>query len=185
MPRRKGKAPKASTAQATAARKAKRVRTQRERNEFEQWQDGLTARERHVEEVAQRMRAGRWVTGFSHRERAQAWGLAPGTVEHIAAEASRQIRRDLRLDDDSRLELRARICQTIESIQVRAIAEGTPNGLRTALQAVELLGRYWGVEPPKALVVQPKGEFDGMSDEEVEAVARGEGAEDGERPEIH
>jgi hypothetical protein len=38
------------------------------------------------------MAAGEWETGRTGRELAEAWGLNPGTLDHIASEASRRVK---------------------------------------------------------------------------------------------
>lgn len=154
-------------------------------NEFEAWQAKLTPREQRVEEVALMMAQGQWMVGASHQQLAKRWGIAPGTVEHIASEANRVLRRNFRTDDEGRLDATALVLQTFEVIRVRAMISGTPSGLRVALEATEALGRYLGLEPPKRIAMTTRNEFADMTDEEVEALALGKAADNAAPPGVH
>lgn len=149
-------------------------------SEYETWEAKLTDRERRVEEVRALMATGQWMAGVSHNHMAKQWGLSPGTVEHIAAEANRLLRFTFRQDDDGRKDAIASILHTFETIRVRGLMSKTPPGLRVALDATEALGRYLGLEPPKKLAIGDADEFqeriDAMSDGELEDFASGRGA---------
>ncbi len=169
MPRRK----KARARRAAPKATAPKVTVPTTPNEFETWQATLSPREQRVEEVALMMAQGQWMVGASHQRLAKKWGIAPGTVEHIASEANRVLRRNFRSDDEGRLDATALVLQTFEVIRVRAMIAGSPSGLRVALEATEALGRYLGIEPPKRIAMTTKNEFADMTDEEVEALALG------------
>lgn len=142
--------------------------------EFEQWQGTLTPRERRVDEIVQLMAAGRWAAGASHRLLAEQWGVHPGTVEHMAAEANRQIRLTFRHDRDpeARKDAVAMALQTFEAIKIRGLLDGTPAGLRVALEAAKTFGFYMGIEPAKNVRVRGDGdELDKLTDEQLEEVA--------------
>lgn len=113
----------------------------------------LTETERRVEEIVFRMQSGAWLTGVSERALAKEWKVSPITVRHVAAEASRVIRRLLRDDPEAQLEARAQIVQTFEVIRAKAMAKGDPASLRVALDATRALGFYQGIEPAKKLEV--------------------------------
>lgn len=123
------------------------------------------------------MAQGQWMSGVSHRQLAEKWGMSPGTVEHIANEANRLLRHTFRVDKAGRDDAIALIRQTFEVIRVRGMLSGTPAGLRVALDATESLGRYLGLEPAKKIAVGDADEFeerlDEMSDEELEELANG------------
>lgn len=140
--------------------------------EFEQWQATLTPREKRIDEIVGMMSQGNWFAGASHRRLAQQWGIHPGTVEHLAAEANRLLRFVFRTDDDGRKDLLARTLQNFEVIRVRAMVSGTPAALRVALEANESLGRYLGIEPPKRVQVSQADELANLTDEELDEIAR-------------
>lgn len=146
---------------------------------FEGWKSDLTPRELRVDEIVQMMAQGQWMAGVSHRQLAEKWGVTPGTVEHIACEANRQLRTVFRRDEESLKDLRAMVLQTFEVIRVRGLLARSPGGLRVALEANEALGRYLGIEPPKKLSIREGGEFDNMTDAELRAIVAGGG--DGDR----
>ncbi len=175
-PRTRAKRKAPAKAVASARQGSARIGPPTPPNEFEAWQAKLTPREQRVEEVALMMAQGQWMVGASHQQLAKRWGIAPGTVEHIASEANRVLRRNFRSDDEGRLDATALVLQTFEVIRVRAMISGTPSGLRVALEATEALGRYLGLEPPKRIAMTTKNEFADMTDEEVEALALGKEA---------
>jgi hypothetical protein len=136
----------------------------------------LTETERRVEEIVFRMQSGAWLTGVSERALAKEWRVSPITVRHVAAEASRVIRRLLRDDPEAQLEARAQIVQTFEVIRAKAMAKGDPASLRVALDATRALGFYQGVEPAKKLEVARADSFmDGWTPQEKLAFANGQG----------
>jgi hypothetical protein len=141
--------------------------------EFETWHATLTLREQRIDEVRMMMAQGQWMTGASHRRLAEKWGVTPGTVEHIALEANRLLRFGFRTDKAGRDDALALIRHTFEVIRVRALINGTPQGLGVALNATEALARYLGLEPPKRVQVEDHDEFEGKSDEELERIALG------------
>jgi hypothetical protein len=142
-------------------------------NEFEQWQATLTPREQRIDEIVGMMSQGQWFAGASHRALAQRWGIHPGTVEHLAAEANRLLRFVFRNDDDSQKDLRARTLQNFEVIRVKALVAGTPSALRVSLDANEMLARYLGFEPPKRVQVSKDDELGNLTDEQLDQVASG------------
>jgi hypothetical protein len=76
-----------------------------------------TETEQRVDRIMDMMTTGTWVPGRSHRALAAEWSLTITTVERLAAEASRILRRVSRGDED---EIRTRMCAGIEAIRVRA-----------------------------------------------------------------
>jgi hypothetical protein len=142
-------------------------------NEFEQWQAARTPREKRVDEVVELMAAGQWRAGHSHRALAARWGVVPGTVEHIAAEANRLLRHAFRAEPEARAEILAQCLLTFDSIRQRMLANGTPSAMRVALEATEAFGRYMGVEPPKNVKLSTSDEFENLTDEQLEQVATG------------
>lgn len=155
-------------------RPKKRAAPEAPPTEFDEWQASLTPRERRVDEVIQLMNGGAWYGASTHRALAKRWGVHPGTVEHIAAEANRTIRLQFRYDKDpeARRDALARTIRTFEMIHMRAMSSDTVGGLRVALEAQELFGRYVGIEPPKTMRMQQLDEFDGLSPEELEIVTK-------------
>ncbi len=155
-----------------AKKRARRPKAPAAPNEFEQWQAELTPREKRIDEIVGMMSQGAWFAGASHRQLAKQWGIHPGTVEHLAAEANRLLRFVFREDDESRKDLRARTLQNFEVIRVRAMMGGTPAALRVSLEANESLARYLGFEPPKVVRVSQEDELGKLTDDELDEVAR-------------
>jgi hypothetical protein len=144
-------------------------------SEFEAWQAQLTARERHVAEVVELMTRGAWIAGASHQAAAKRWQVTPGTVEHVAAEASRQIKLLVRLDPEGRAEVLAQGLITFQVIRDRALRARSVAGLRVGLEANERYLRYYGLEPPKNVRVSEadRDGLDGLTEAELAEVAEG------------
>lgn len=141
------------------------------------WQ-GLSDKERRIEEIAAKMQSGAWLSGVSDRSLAKDWDCDPNTVRKYAAEASRLIRRTLRQDPEAQKEALAQILQTFEVIRAKAMAKGSEQGLRVALDATRAFGFYMGIEPAKRLEVNERVDpFEGWSVEEKLAFAN-----DGTKP---
>ncbi len=119
------------------------------------------------------MQRGEWHAGRSHLALAKRWGVHPGTVEHVAAEANRLLRHAFRSDPDVRSEALAEILTTFRTVRLRALENGSVAGLRVAVDAAEAFGRYNGIEPPKNVKLTTQDEFDNLTDAELEAVAKG------------
>jgi hypothetical protein len=152
------------------------------RTDYTDWQESLTPAETIVGQIEDLMLAGRWAAGRSDKLLAQELGRSPSYIRSLAAEASRGLRRFVRDQDaDFRHERRAQLIAVFGAVQQRAMAMNTPNALRVVLEAAELQGRYLGVEPPKVLEVNRRGEFDDLTDSKVAAIANGEDDEDDER----
>jgi hypothetical protein len=171
MPKRTKKKPRRARPQATTRRRTPPA-PQREPNEFERYHAELSQREQRIDEILGMMVQGQWFAGASHRALAQRWGIVPGTVEHLAAEANRLLRFVFRTDDEGRKDLVARVLQNFEVIRVRGMVGGSPAHLRVALDANETLARYLGLEPPKQMRVRAEDELDGLTPEQLEEVAR-------------
>ena len=135
---------------------------------FEGWDDGLSPRERRIDEIAQKMQQGAWLSGVSDRVLAKEWNLAPDTVRGLAAEASRLVRMRLRDDPDAKAEAKAQILQTFEVLRAKAMAKGDAQSLRVALDATRALGFYLGLEPARKLDVADRtaDPMDGWTQEE-------------------
>jgi hypothetical protein len=173
---------KAATRAATKARAARGRIPMRpppaEPGSFDHWQESLSESERRIDEIVQKMRTGAWLTGVSERALAKDWNVAPDTVRKLSSEASRVIRREMRIDPAAREEARAAVMQTFEVIRAKAMAKGDPQSLRVALDATRALGFYMGAEPAKQLEVGRMNDpLEGWSLEEKLAFAR-----DGARP---
>lgn len=119
------------------------------------------------------MMRGEWQAGESHRALAQQWGVHPGTVEHIAAEANRAWRHAFRVDPTARSEALAECLSTFRAVRLRMLANGTVAACRVACDAAEAFGRYMGVEPPKNVRLSTHDELDDLTDEQLELVAKG------------
>ena len=155
-----------------SAKRARKPKAPPEPNEFEAWQASMTPREQRIDQIVGMMSQGNWFAGASHRALAKSWGVHPGTVEHLAAEANRLLRFVFRNDDESQKDLRARTLQNFEVIRVKALVAGTPSALRVSLDANEMLARYLGFEPPKRVQVSQDDELGNMSDEQLDEIAR-------------
>ncbi len=119
------------------------------------------------------MAAGQWRAGHSHRALAQKWGVVPGTVEHIAAEANRLLRHAFRAEPEARAEILAQCLLTFDGIRQRMLANGTVAALRVAIDASEAYLRYMGLEPPRNVKLATVDEFEGLTNEQLAAVAAG------------
>lgn len=118
------------------------------------------------------MQAAEWHAGTSHALLAKRWGVHPGTVEHIAAEANRLLRHAYRNDPEARGEALAECLATFRVVRLRMLANGSVAAMRVAVDAAEAFGRYMGVEPPKNVKLSTADEFEGLTDEQLELVAR-------------
>src|SRR5262245_13286406 len=96
----------------------------RKAKSYDQWESGLNERERRVDAIAQKMRAGAWLSGVSDRALAKEWNLSPEMVRQIGAEASRVLRRELRTTPEAREEARAELLQLFRVIGAKAMANG-------------------------------------------------------------
>jgi hypothetical protein len=138
----------------------------------------LSEKERRIEEIAAKMQSGAWLSGVSDRALAEQWDCAPNTVRKFAAEASRLLRRQLRMDPEAQKEALAQILQTFEVIRAKAMAKNSEQGLRVALDATRAFGFYMGVEPAQKLAIKENTDpFEGWSVEEKLAFAN-----DGTKP---
>ena len=133
----------------------------------------MSPRELRVERVLDLMLKGEWNAGESHRLLAKQWGVHPGTVEHVAAEANRLLRHAFRNDPDARSSALAECLTTFRTVRLRMLQNGSVAACRVALDAAEAFGRYNGVEPPKNVKLTTQDEFDNLTDDELEAVAKG------------
>jgi len=140
-------------------------------NEFEVWRASQTPREQRIDEVLRLMQAGAWDPGRSHQALAQKWGVHPGTVEHIAAEANRLLRHAFRSNPEARDAALAECLTTFRTVRMRMLANGTVAAMRVALDAAEAFGRYNGIEPPKNVKLSTQDEFDALTDEQLALVA--------------
>lgn len=88
------------------------------------------------------MREGTYRTGATPRELAAAWGIAPGTIETLASEASRAVQRERRLLLD-RDHVRAVLSQCLERAQ-ELLASSDPkeqaNGAKLIALHIPLVG---------------------------------------------
>jgi hypothetical protein len=135
------------------------------------WRASLTPREQRVDEVLALMQAGEWHPGRTHQRLAMKWGVNPGTVEHIAAEANRLLRHAFRSNPEARDAALAECLTTFRTVRLRCLANGTVAALRVALDAAEAFGRYNGIEPPKNVKLSTQDEFDALTDEQLALVA--------------
>lgn len=133
----------------------------------------MTPREQRVDEVLHLMQRGEWHAGRSHVALAQKWGVHPGTVEHVAAEANRLLRHAFRNDPEARGEALAECLSTFRAVRLRMLENGSVAACRVAIDAAESFGRYMGVEPPKNVKLTTTDEFENLTDAELEAVAAG------------
>lgn len=135
---------------------------------------GLDPKERRIEEIAAKMQSGAWLSGVSDRALAKEWDCDPNTVRKYAAEASRTLRRQLRMDPDAQREALAQILQTFEVIRAKAMAKNSEQGLRVALDATRAFGFYMGIEPAQKLeTTQRTDPFEGWTVDEKLAYANG------------
>lgn len=138
----------------------------------------LDEKERRIEEIAAKMQSGAWLSGVSDRALAKEWDCDPNTVRKYAAEASRQLRKMLRMDPNAQKEALAQILQTFEVIRAKAMAKNSEQGLRVALDATRAFGFYMGIEPAQKLETTERHDpFAGWSVEEKLAFAN-----DGTKP---
>lgn len=93
--------------------------------------------EPRVEQIADLMARGMWVTRVSAKQLAQEWGVSKTTIEHYAAEASRRVRADRGTLDQVRDGQLAKL----EMIVMQAIGK---KEYRTAVAAIEAAAKISG-----------------------------------------
>jgi len=76
-----------------------------------------TETEGRIDRILDLMTSGTWIAGRSHRQLAVEWGITVTTVERLAAEASRVLRRFTRGEREL---IKARMIAGIEAIRLRA-----------------------------------------------------------------
>jgi hypothetical protein len=108
-------------------------------------EEGRTLTERRIDVIVEDMVNGMWVTGMSHRELAEAWGIGIDRIEALATQAYHVIRRLVRETPEQRDEMRSRIVVSIERIARKAEGRGSKNGYRDALKGYELLAQVHGL----------------------------------------
>lgn len=144
--------------------------------DYEAWLASLSDGEAKVEHIIDMMAQGRWLTNVSDKALAQEWGVGPSYVRQLATEASHSIRRLVRETTDQKASLFARLLQTMDVIRAKALINGSPAALRVALDATCTYARYLGLEPIKRVEVhEPGDEFNGWSNEELDAFAMRKG----------
>jgi hypothetical protein len=129
--------------------------------------DGRTQTEVRIDEIVDRMVAGAWQTGASHRELAKTWGLSMSRIEELATEANRTIRR-LARSAGTRETLQAQLVLSIDALRVAALKrkrkrvirkgkDGDPVEIeepdpdfRSALEALKLKADLLGLHAPLA-----------------------------------
>jgi hypothetical protein len=126
-------------------------------------QDQLRARARLVDERAAEAMAlmadGRWVTGKSHRELAERWGVDLAEVQHVAQRAGQALRVLMLVDRD---DIRARNAATLEAIAADARADGDH---AAAVRAVEAGAKLLGLNAPDRVETTTRtveAEFDAL-----------------------
>ncbi len=137
--------------------------------DFDHWWAGLTPREQRLETIRDLMVQGRWVRRITSKVLAHQWQLSPHTVESIAAEASRSIKRYATDTPEAREELRQTILQSIEVVRAKCFQNGDSASLRVGLEAIVRFGEYCGLQPPKRIEMSTPDEFDGMSLDQLRA----------------
>ena len=105
----------------------------------------LTVTEQRISYIVNSMVNGGWITGVSHQQLADVWGLSLRRVDALAAEASRVIRRYYREDEETRKDMLARHCQTMERLAKKAEDIGSQRGFRDAIEATKTLAQLQGV----------------------------------------
>lgn len=113
------------------------------------------------------MASNRWETGKTGRELALAWGLSPGTLDHVAAEASRRVKA-VGEADYVRTRLAAALDEglnhALNMIRPRLVADGEmqveepgdPRALSGLAQLVKTYGELAGVARPSAVPERPE-----------------------------
>ena len=137
-----------------------------------------TKTEQRVEFIMDLMAQNQWVIGISDRQFAQIWNVSRERVRNLAGEASRNLRRLVREDDETRKDMLAMVIQTFQRLGHKAEKEGSARGLEVAGAMTERFARYYGLEPPKKISLETKDAFAGWTAEEVAHYA-----ETGEKPE--
>ena len=135
--------------------------------------EGPTLTEKRIDVIVEEMVNGMWVTGISHRELAQAWGLSLDRIEGLASEAYRLVRRLARETPQQTAEMRTRIVLSLERIARKAEGRGSRAGYRDALEGYKLLAQVHGLLREKVEVEHTNGNgpFEGWSREEKQHFA--------------
>ncbi len=124
-----------------------------EGTDFDDWWAALTTREQRVETIRDLMSQGRWLRGVTSKFLAHQWQLTPHSVENIAAESSRSLRRYAMENQEARDAIRDQILHTFEVIRAKGLASPDPAGWRVAMEANLKFGAYLGFEPAKRIEV--------------------------------
>lgn len=88
--------------------------------------------QRRVHHIMRMMSTGQWITGHSHMELADKWGISPSRVANIAGEASRWLVDKTQSDE----ELLAMCKATLATITKVSMSRGE---MRTATEAIKPL----------------------------------------------
>jgi hypothetical protein len=126
-----------------------------------------TVTELRLEEITNLMRHGEWERGQTDKVFAEVWGVAVSTVESLAAEASRILRRELAEKHEDVDDLKTDLRESFLRLARKAEAIGTPSAIRAAADALDKAGEYLGIKPP-AKVQHVKDEFSGWTNEELQ-----------------
>jgi hypothetical protein len=99
----------------------------------------------HIREL---MITGKWVTGRTKRHLAKYWGVAEGTIDVHASEASRSINMQFGAEDS-----RARVLAMIEEAAAIARQADPRNAAKALVQVARLLADVTGAKSPEKIAV--------------------------------
>ncbi len=116
-----------------------------------------------VREVVDDMLANRWMSGPSHAEKAEKWGVSISVVWRRASEASRFIRLCCRASED---DIRDESLRSVQRIGAKAELDGQ---YRDALSAQELFLRVHG------LLERKRGDDEELTEAEFDRFVRAKG----------
>lgn len=111
--------------------------------------------ERLVDQIVQRMLRGAWITGESHRELAQEFGISVRTIETHACEASRTVKLLFRWLDDPQA-TRDWALQSFARIAAKAEELGDAQGYSVAINGAKALAEYTIQKPSSKLEIEMK-----------------------------
>lgn len=144
-----------------------------------------TLTEQRIDRCVSIMAAGNWIPTVTEKLLRTEFGLSGSRIHELAGEANRVLRRSVGRDN----EVRYRLLATIDALRMHASTktrtvrlwnkarkqwdkfDDPDPDIGSALKAAELYGKYLGLLPNKIIIAKDDDDFDGWTDQELEAYA--------------
>ncbi len=148
--------------------------------------NAMSLTEKRIDRCLQIMAAGEWQTVVTEQMLETEFGIRSTGVRALAAEANRILRRSVGRDN----EVKARLLATIDALRFAAqkqtrrvrmwnrkekcfeVFDDPEPDIGSALKATELYGKYLGLLPNRIILAKEDDDFDGWSDEELDAYSK-------------